>query len=60
MGHEVEIGFRVTQDGEPFHQTQLTYANVPYPDLVEIERIMVAMLGELVKFGETKAKLKKR
>ena len=49
----VKITFTVTTpDGDPFTNAVLEYSDLKYSDLVAMEKIGVAALNELNKFGE--------
>ena len=53
---DVEISFTVTNSGQPYHKTVLTYSNMSYSTLVEIEQALHAGLGQLVAKGASRAK----
>lgn len=55
----VSFTFEVTNpDGTPYHKTQLQYTGIPYPVLVQMEKILTGALGELNKIGEAQAAVK--
>jgi hypothetical protein len=58
MGYEVQVTFKITKDGQGFHETTLKYENMAYEDVVQMEKFGAAAIGQLTAFGEERAKQK--
>ena len=59
MAYEATLSLVITKDGNPFASFPAKYSNLPYEDVVRLEKFGVQMLAELTKWGEESAKAKK-
>ena len=58
MAYEVQVTFKITKDGQGFHETNLKYENMAYEDVVQMEKFGAAAIAQLTAFGEERTKEK--
>ena len=63
MAYSVTIGFKIQEDGVAtplFHIPEMTWNEVPYIGIVEIQALMVQMLGKTVDMGRAMPEYKEQ
>lgn len=61
MAYELNIGFTITKDGEPFFSVpQTTYSNLDYAGVVLIQGVMLEAQNKLAEFAKEQIKKGKK